>query len=325
MGMLANNMEKHNVITPSFCATVLVFEQPELGAVLMSGSMDTNVVNRLQEKASAALTGRRLDYVVDLDAVTYISSTGLGFLMYLLKQKKEYVYLSNPGPAVLKPFSLFDIKHLFRYYQAVADLAKSPGLPEEVIAAIREQKEALRTMTPHRRGLEILADYLDNEEELQELQRMSPYLQDAEYVDSVTLPADEKYSGALYRFLKRAWGLVRKQGGPPVDDGTTELIAKELMNNAVRHGYQNQPGGKVMAGYYVSESGITITFTDHGRGYKQTARTDDELPSAGLEMLRKIFDELTVGQALVGPTEGLVLGKGTTVTMLMRFNSDERP
>jgi protein TonB len=73
-----------------------------------------------------------------MDGVTYISSTGLGFLMYLVKNRKDSVYLSKPGPAVLKPFDLLGIQHLFRYYHALEDLEKKPEAKDQEISGRSE-------------------------------------------------------------------------------------------------------------------------------------------------------------------------------------------
>jgi anti-anti-sigma factor len=313
---MMENMGKHVVEMANLNGTILWFEQADLCAILLGGSMDTHVVAALRERVSAITDRKRCNYVVDLDGVSYISSTGLGFLMSLLKQQREFVYLSNPRPAVLKPFNLFDIKNLFRYYQSIDDLEKQPGLPGDVCSSIREQKEALRALGPHKRGLEILADYLDNENELLEIQRMTPYIHSAEHQDSIMLPAEEKYASVLYMFLDRVLGRSNKYSGEPIDEATIELIAKELMTNAVKHGYSHQPGGMVEVGYVADQARIEISFTDHGRGYAPADRGEDRLPSAGLLLLRKIFDELTIGEAPRGKAEGLVLGPGTTVRMV---------
>ena len=319
------NMDKRAVETPSFHGTVLVFDRLDLCAILLSGSMDTHVAAQLREKVSAATAGKRYNFVADLDGVTYISSSGLGFLMYLLKNKREFVYLSNPRPAVMKPFNLFDIKSLFRYYQSVDDLGNQPGLPSEILSSLREQKNALRAMGPHKRGLEILADYLDNEEELHEVQRITPLIHAAEGGDAITLPAQEKYASVLYVFLARAFGRVNEYSGEPIDEPAIELIARELMTNAIKHGYGHQPGGMVEASYKADRAKIEISFTDHGTGYSPAARADDALPSAGLELLRKIFDELTISEAPKTKAEGLVLGTGTMVRMVKYFKPNAEP
>lgn len=306
--------EKNTVEAPGFSALLLLFSRFDLCAVIISGSMDTNIVDRLHNRTTDLAAGRRLDYVVDLDAVTYISSTGLGYLMNLLKQKKEHVYLSNPGPAVLKPFSLFDIKHLFRYYRSLDDLAVSSALPGEVVAVLRDQKGLLKAATPRRRGLEILADYLENEDELHEIQRMTPYIHSARYRDAINLPAEDRFVGVLYKFLERAFQRFKKQGGPAVDEATVEMISKELMTNAIKHGYSNRPGGVVEVAYVLDQPELTITFTDQGRGYDPSSRPLEALPPTGLEMLRRVFDRVEIGPP---PAEGQGSAKGTSVRLVM--------
>ncbi|MRR08818.1 STAS domain-containing protein [bacterium] len=308
--------EKHVVETLNFNGTLLAFDRIGLCAILLSGSMDTHVVAQLREKTDAVIAGRRFNFVVDLDGVSYVSSTGLGFLMNLLRRKRDYVFLSNPRPAVLKPFNLFDVTNLFSYYRSVDDLVRQPGVPAEVVADIRSQKESVRALGPHKRGLEILADYLENEEELHEIQRMTPYIHAAEQQDRITLPAEEKYASVLYMFLERAFSRAGECAGEPIDDQTVELVAKELMTNAVKHGYHHRHGGMVRASYATDPAKIVITFTDHGTGYAPAAPDDDGLPAAGLQLLRRLFDELTIGEADAAAAEGLVLGKGTTVRLV---------
>ena len=318
-----NKFFKKSVVEePNFSATILVFDRADLCAILLSGSLDTHVVPRLREAAKAATAGKKCNYVVDLDGVTYISSTGLGFLMYLLKQQREFVFLSNPRPAVLKPFNLFDIKSLFRYYQTVADLGTQPGLTDEVISAIRGQKGSLRATGPHKRGLATLAEYLENEEEVQ---RMAPYIHGAGQQGRITLPAEEKYAGVLYLFLEKAFGQAGELLGEPIDEAAIELISKELMTNAAKHGYGHQKGGMVEVGYAVDTAKIEVSFADRGRGYSPGAPAEDGLPSAGLAMLRGIFDELTIAPGPEGRSEGLVLGGGTTVRMVKRVKPKAGP
>jgi anti-anti-sigma factor len=149
---MMENMKKYVIETPSFSGTLLLFESVNLCAILLSGSMDTHVITQMREKLIAVMAGKRYNFVVDLDAVNYISSTGLGFLLYLLKQEREFVCLSNPRAAVIRPFNLFDIKSLFRYYQAIEELENQPAVPNEILSSIREQKDALRAMGPHWRS-----------------------------------------------------------------------------------------------------------------------------------------------------------------------------
>lgn len=314
---------RHSVESQNFRAILMTHEAIDLCALVLSGSMDAPVMDRLQEKASSVLAGRQWNYLVDLEAVTYVSSTGLGFLMHLLKHKKEFVYLSNPGPAVLKPLNLFDIKHLFRYYQTLDDLERSSGLPVEMIAAIRDQKQQLKKSAPPKKSLEVLGDYLDNEQELHEIQRMISSLPRPGDRNEITLPADERYAIVLGRFLEDALEMASRRGAPPMEKSTAELVAKELMANAVEHGYGRQAGGLVEVRYSLGDSTLEIEFVDHGRGLSAPAPAEGALPSAGLKMMRRIFDRLEIGPAPGGRPGGLVLGPGTTVRLSLRLERME--
>ncbi len=320
-----SDWEKHVVETLNFNATVLVFDQSDLCAILLSGSMDTHVVAMLREKVNAATIGKRYNYIVDLDGLTYISSTGLGFLMYLLKHQREFVYLSHPKLAVLKPFNLLGIRTMFRYYQTVGDLEKQPEVPAEILSPFWVEKEEVAAARQRKKWVNILRDYLVDGELTREIQLMSAYLGAAEDGDSITLPAEEKYASVLYKFLDRAFDNVNEYSGEPIDEAAIELMAKELMANAVKHGYGGQPGGMVTARYAADRVRIEITFSDHGKGYSPAAASDDAQPAAGLQLLRKIFDELTVGEAQHQAAEGLVLGKGTTVRMVKYLKPRSRP
>ncbi|MCU0606939.1 MAG: ATP-binding protein [Candidatus Edwardsbacteria bacterium] len=319
------DFEKHVVETLNFNATVLVFDTADLCAILLSGSMDTHVVAMLREKVNAATVGKRFNYIVDLDGLTYISSTGLGFLMYLLKHQREYVYLSHPKLAVLKPFNLLGIRTMFRYYQTVGDLEQRPEVPAEVLSPFWVEKEEVAAARQRKKWVNILRDYLIDGELTREIQQMSAYLGAAEDGDTITLPAEEKYASVLYKFLDRAFHTVNEFSGEPIDEAAIELIAKELMANAVNHAYGNRPGGTVVARYSTDRVRIEITFTDHGRGFSPAAPDEGGLPGAGLQLLRKIFDELTVGEAPRGVAQGLVLGKGTTLRMVKYVKPRTRP
>lgn len=322
---MSESMNKLVVETPGFSAKVLVFDAADACAILLSGSMEPQAVSQLRERVNSATIGKKYDYVVDLDGVTYICSSGLGFLMYLAKNRKEFVLLSRPGPAVLKPFDLLGIQHLFRYYRSVEDLSRQPGVPAEILSPLFAEKQVLEASLRQKQWVKILKEHLAAKELTREIQAMSPYLEAAERQDAVVLPADEKYASVLYKFLDRAFGLAAERGGEPADASTVEILARELMSNSVKHGYGFQTGGVVEAGFKFEEDALVITFTDHGRGYAPSAPPDSALPPAGLEMLRRFFDEMTVGEPPQKLAQGLVLGRGTMVRMVKRLRGGGSP
>jgi anti-anti-sigma factor len=318
---MAEQMNKLVVETPNFTAKILVFDKLDTCVILLSGTMEPHTVSHLRDKVNSATIGKKYNYIVDMDGVTYISSTGLGFLMYLVKNRKDSVYLSKPGPAVLKPFDLLGIQHLFSYYHALEDLEKKPGLPSEVLSPLWVEKKVLAASLQQKQWVKILKDHLVARELTREIQSMSPYLEAAERQDAIVLPADEKYASVLYKFLDRALGLAVERGGEPLDAATIEIISRELMANSIKHGYGYQTGGVVEVGFKFEDDQIAITFTDHGRGYAPSAPSDDALPSAGLELMRKVFDELAIGEPPQKLSDGLVLGKGTMVRLVRRLKA----
>jgi anti-anti-sigma factor len=325
MEVVMENMEKHVIETPNFNGTVLLFDRLDLCAILLGGSMDTHVVSQLREQVNAITSGKRYNYVVDLDGVSYISSTGLGFLMYLLKNQREFVYLSHPKLAVLKPFNLLGIRNLFRYYQTIDDLERQPDVPNEILSPFWVEKEAVTEARQQKQWVNILRNYLAEEELTHEIQRMSALINAADHEDEIVLPAEEKYASVLCKYLDRAFGRVNEYSGEPIDEQTIELIAKELMTNAAKHGYGYQHGGTVEVSSKADRVKIEISFADHGKGYSPAAPADDTLPSAGLELLRKIFDELTISEAPRHKAEGLVLGPGTMLRMVKYLKPRTRP
>jgi anti-sigma regulatory factor (Ser/Thr protein kinase) len=183
------------------------------------------------------------------------------------------------------------------------------------MAEVRQQKQ----------WVNILRNYLAEEELAREIQRMSSYVEAAERQDAIILPAEEKYASVLYKYLDRVFGRVNEYSGEPIDEPAIELIAKELMTNAAKHGYGYQPGGMVEVSYTADRAKIEIRFTDRGKGYAPAAPADDDLPSAGVELLRKLFDELTISEAPRGKAKGLVLGKGTMLRMVKYLKPRTRP
>lgn len=319
-----DNASKLVVETPSFTGKVLVFDSLDTCAILLSGSMEPHLASQLREKVNAATVGKKYNYVVDIDGLTYISSSGLGFLMYLTKNRRDFVYLSKPGPAVSRPFDLLGIRHLFLYFKSLEELEKQPGIPAGILSPLWMEKKVLAASLHQKQWVKILKDHLASRELTREIQAMSSYLEAADRQDVLVLPADEKYASVLYRFLDRAFGLAAERGGEPVDAATIEIVAKELMANAVKHGYGYQTGGVVEAGFNMDQARLEITFTDHGRGYSPSPAGDDDLPPAGLELLRNLFDEMSVGEAPQKLAEGLVLGRGTTVRMVKRLGPGSR-
>ena len=103
-------------------AHFLLDESKGICAIILNGSMDTQGILKLQKKIKETLPIQKYDLVLDLTHVMYISSTGLGFLIYLQEYKRELCLLSHPPESILKTFKLLNLESMFTYYENVDDL-----------------------------------------------------------------------------------------------------------------------------------------------------------------------------------------------------------
>lgn len=299
----------------NFFARFLFEKKLNICILILSGSMDTNPILQMQKKISNLISERKYDFIIDLSHVKYISSKGLGFLIYLMKYRKNFLYLSFPPEDILRPLKLLSMDDIFIFYHNPDELKNETGIPDEIIQCLKYEIAAIRDIHYHMRWMKILRDYLAQEEVIKEMQNLTPYIQQADRSDSITLPSEEKYACILYKFLDRIFSKEVKIDRKEVDDITVELIAKELMTNAVKHGYDNKKEGVIEANFQVDDEKIEIRVIDYGKGF--TAPLDSHTPSlsTGLQLLKKIFDDVTISEAPPKEINGLVLGKGTMVKM----------
>lgn len=256
------------------------------------------------------------NFIIDLTHVNYISSTGLGFLMYLSKYKSAFVFLSFPPEKIQKPFKLLELDEYFQFYSNLDELRVRIHVPEELLRALKEET-AIVDVQYKMRWMNILRGYVSSHEELmKEIDRMRPYLHDAESNDMLTLPTEEKYACVLYRFLDRIFRQEATISSEEIDDALVELITKELITNAIKHGYNDRKDGIIEAHYRIDEEKLTVSFIDYGRGFSSPEPRHDLFPSAGLKLLDRLFDEVSIRRAPRKRVSGAVLGKGTQVTMI---------
>ena len=282
-------------------------------AVILKGSMDTLPVTTLMRMFKENVLPYLYNFVVDLQGVTFIGSTGFSLLMTIVRFKRDFIFVSYPDADISKPFRLLGINSLFRYYMTVDELKSEPSITATMIESLKKHLGTPKEIQHHERWVKILSDFLDDEPLWKELQQLDPYVNQAEYTSEVTLPSEEKYACILYRFLRRIFNEAPVAVKDAFDDNTIELIVKELMSNAVQHGYEGKKDGVVEAMYKTDRDKIEISIIDYGRGYPQ--KPDDTSASLGLELINKIFDKVEIAEAPQKKVTGLVLGKGTTVRM----------
>lgn len=298
-------------------------EETNICAIILSGSLDTHSILSLQNEIKQMITTGEYNFIVDLSHATSISSKGLGFLIYLAKHRKNFIFLSYPPESILKPFQLLDMKDLFKYYHSIDELKDMAMIPERLILPIQQEKVLIREVTYKKKWKKILRDYLTTEEEKEEIEKMAPYIEQADNSDSIVLPSEEKYSCVLYRFLNRIFSEVENIDREQVDDTIIELAAKELVTNAVKHGYDYRKDGVIEVNFNSTEDKIEINFIDYGKGFSPEIPSTIPPLSTGLQLLNKIFDEVKISEAPEKEVDGAILGKGSMVTMVKNLNPRE--
>ena len=308
-------MKRDSFEFPAFYCRHLVDEENGIMVIIFSGSLDKEPVLRLKSHIQDMVLNRQFNFIVDLTYVNYISSTGLGFLMYLSKYRKQYVFLSFPPEEIQKPFKLLEMEEYFQFYSNPDELKARAQAPTEVILAIKDET-AIIDVHYKMRWMNILRGYVSShEEEMQEIDRMRPYLHDADTADSIQLPSEEKYACVLYKYIDRIFRQVAHIPAEEIDEALVELIAKELITNAIKHGYENRKDGIIEAHYDIDNEKLVFYLTDYGKGFSSPQPRHDLFPSAGLKLLDKLFDEVAIRRAPKKRVPGVVLGRGTQVSM----------
>lgn len=303
------------------CFARFIFNDEEkICVIVFTGSMDTESILNLKERTEETVKRREYDYVVDLSHVVYIGSTGLGYLAFLAKYRKNFLFLSVPPEEISRPFKLLEMEDIFRFYAEPLDLLKEEVLPKAIIPLLVQEIDEIRDIQYRKRWVRILRDYLAHDEVIKEIKRLAPYLKDANESKKIFLPSEVKYTCILYKFLDRAFNDIAGIDRTTLDDATLELIAKELMTNAVRHGYEYRTDGMVQANYEIGKDSIEINVIDYGKGFLERGK-EEEMPRTGLELLKKIFDEVKISEAPKDKVKGKVLGKGTMVKMVKRLKT----
>ncbi len=290
-------------------------EHARVCAVVLKGSLDTQPVMSLQRILRTAILPYVYNFIVDLHGITFVGSTGLGLLMNLVRVKRDYIYVSYPDESISKPFRLLGVNYLFRYYVNVEELQKDSTISSMIIEQLRKEVGSQKEVKYHDRWIKILSDFLTEEQLWQELQLMDPYVHQAEYMNELVLPSEDKYACILFRFMSRVIkSNPQLSQFKSMDDDSLELIAKEIYGNAVHHGYEGSKDGVIEISYTLDSETLTFTITDYGRGF--SSPPDEMTDSIGLQLIRKIFDRVEITEAPRKQVSGLVLGKGTMVRMV---------
>jgi len=301
----------------NFYTRFLYDESQGIFIIIFSGSMDKQPVLELQEKIGDLISKRKFNFIIDLSNVTYISSTGLGFLMYIMKFRKNFIFLSSPPEDILKAFKLLDMDDLFMFYYNPTELKERAGVSDEIINLLEKETSEIKTIHYKNRWVRIFREnFATYGEAAKEIKKILPYILQAENADSISIPSDEKYTCVLYKFLDK---VIRKKANinsEEIDDTLVELAAKELITNAIKHAYDYNKDGIIEINYKIDNKQLEIDVIDYGKGFSPQKSSGSLRPSAGLQLLKKIFNNVEIDVAPKSKKKGLILGKGTTIRLI---------
>jgi anti-anti-sigma factor len=117
-------MKREEFEYTNLAVRLLFDEDAGICIVIFRGSMDAEAVLDLKGKTKAIITQRKYNYIVDVSHVTYMSSTGLGFLTFLAKYRRDFFYLSMPHEEIRKPFDLLEMEDIFKFYHDPIELER---------------------------------------------------------------------------------------------------------------------------------------------------------------------------------------------------------
>lgn len=304
--------EEHQIVNLN--CRIAFDDDARICAIILKGSMDTEPIIQLQGIIKERAIPFQYNYVVDLNGVTFIGSTGLGFLMTIVKIKRDYVFVSYPDETISKPFRLLGVNFLFRYYLNFDDLKKEDTISNAIIEFLQKEVGKVKEIKHHERWVKILTDYLTAEPLWEEIQGMDQFVHQAKYLDAITMKSETKFACILYEFLMRILNEVPDIDKTDINQDTVELIAKELISNAVIHGYDSIKDGMIEAEYKVDPEKLVINIIDYGKGFEQPPEKITD--TLGLQLVKKVFDVVEFSDAPSKPIEGQSLGKGTTVRLI---------
>ncbi len=282
-------------------------------SIVFAGTMDTTPVTEARTTLRESCLAQRANYVIDTEGVSYISSSGLGLLVTFYQNKQNFALFSKLNDDIRKPFQLLGIERFFTFYSSREDLEKK-GVPLELINKMEDYKRrAVLRPSQKERWMKILLEYVPRATAIQEIRNITPLVMQAEKVQEISLPSEEKYACVLYKFIENA---LRKAGiGPDkIDDASIELAAREVMTNAVKHGYNYRKDGIVDVSYAITPHEVVINITDYGVGIKSGGVEVSK--GKGLPLLRRIFDAVIPGPAPKKPHKGISLGPGTNLQLI---------
>ena len=107
-----------------------VQERDGFAVLAVSGEVDVATVPRLREQLHGLVAQGSNQIIVNLDAVDFLDSTGLGVLVGALKRVRSNdgdLYLVCTQPRIRKVFEVTGLTKVFQLFDTVDDAVKGAG------------------------------------------------------------------------------------------------------------------------------------------------------------------------------------------------------
>lgn len=309
--------------------------------VLMGGNLDTeaadNFFQYLKAKVFRDEDTKKHDFVIDMEKVDFVSSTGIGVLLAFSEHKNKSVKLicRNKLKNILDRHlggatkAFFELKNSLSAVLTDKDLYGRDMYSQTTARLLKVNKADLAQPTEYRRKeLSIIEMAVGKDYVRKEVERMESYLKEAVFSDHLNIKSHKKYALPHYLFLEKA---LKGVGVFPsmLDYESVKFISLELVENSYEHGYNRDGNRLITVDFGTSEKGgeFFIRHTDYGKGFMKKGKSI--IRGKGLSTIKNMFEDLggTLSiEKAVPPDEKtktfikntfprLVLGKGTSITL----------
>ncbi len=293
-------------------------EKRNTWGIIFSGSMDTIPAEDITRIIKLKCFDRKYNYVILINTLRYISSRGLALLTLFEKKKENFAYFSMPNRHIKKTIELLGINELLERFENLDELYTQNLISKDLYNVLKEQQEILLRKIPDDKWwLRILADLVEEDEIFSAIRKISPFIREAKIAQTLTLPAEESFTPAFFKFLEKVFYEEAKVPEEEIDRGVLEFIAKEIMANVITYAYEGRKEGIVEVSFTKEDNTLSLNIIDYGVGLsKETAFSK----KGGLYYLKKIFDEIEIKPAPEKPHPGITLGKGTHLILRKKLH-----
>jgi anti-sigma regulatory factor (Ser/Thr protein kinase) len=316
-----------------------IFFEGHLCVMVLAGRMETDSANelgfRLREKGYLG-TFTEYDFIVDIEKVNFIASSGLKFLVSLSGVKRNFFKMSRSPNRLNRIMESHGLYALSEGFDSLGRMLGSAGASQELIQKAMARKEGMNPPRFSSREYNILTGSVGDKRNVSDvLKDMYTRVPGFNVTgEEIIVPAEKIYAAFVYKYLlyilNARCGLLDKNiyGPAALDEEMVEFTSVELVNNAITHGYGGKTNNIIVVRHRIDPGSrkLYIYFVDLGKGYNRLAADLDAFTlksHTGISILRQYFDKVT----LTSPAPDLEIkhkdyrpGRGTLVTLIKELN-----